>query len=106
VSKKLFAVFLLFAIAILNIIDAVWSTYAVKSKIAVELNPIANYLLKHDLLLSVKALLSILFIAFAVYIYFHDFKYINIGLTILAPILILYLFAVIYLTVGIIKFSR
>jgi hypothetical protein len=95
----------LFAIAVLNIIDAVFTDYAVKSKIAVELNPIANYLLKHDLLLPVKGLLSILFIAFAFYIYLHDFKYINIGLTILTPILILYLFAVVYFTVGIVKFS-
>jgi hypothetical protein len=96
----------LFAIAVLNIIDAVWTTYTVKSKIAVELNPIANYLLKHDLLLPVKALLSILFIAFAVYIYFHDFKYINIGLTILVPILMLYLFTIVYFTFGIVKFLR
>jgi hypothetical protein len=86
----------LFAIAVLNIIDAVWTTYAVKSKIAVELNPIANYLLKHNLLLPAKALLSILFVAFAFYIYLHDFKYANIGLSILAPILMLYLFTVAY----------
>jgi hypothetical protein len=94
----------LFAIAVLNIIDAVFTTYAVKSKIAVELNPVADYLLKQDLLFPVKGLLSILFITFAVYIYFHDFKYINIGLTILTPILMLYLFAVVYFTVGTVKF--
>ena len=86
----------LFAIAVLNFIDAVITDYAVKSKIAVELNPVANCLLKHNLFLPVKALLSILFIAFAVYIYFHDFKYTNIGLTILAPILALYLFTIAY----------
>jgi hypothetical protein len=101
---KSILVTVLFAIAVLNFIDAVFTDYTVKSKIAVELNPVADYLLKHDLLLPVKALLSILFIAFAVYIYFHDFKYINIGLTILVPILILYLFAVVYFTVGTVKF--
>jgi hypothetical protein len=92
-NEKLFVVFLLFAIAILNIIDAVWSNYAVKSGLAVELNSIANFLIVNDIFLLVKVILSILCVCFAIYIYTHDFAYLNHSLILLIPIFIFYLFA-------------
>jgi hypothetical protein len=93
-NKKLFVVFLLFAISILNIIDVVWTDYAVKSGIAVEANPIANYLLQNNLHFLVKSALSILCIAFAIYIYFKPFEYVKASIIILMPIFVFYLGAV------------
>jgi len=93
VNEKLFVVFLLFAIAILNIIDAVWSTYVVKTGMAVELNPIADFLLQNNFHYFVKLPLSILCICFAIYIYFRPFEYVKASLIILMPVFMVYLFA-------------
>ena len=89
-NKKLFVVFLLFAISILNIVDVAWTDYAVKSGIAVEANPITNYLLQNNLHYLVKLPLSILCTAFAIYIYFKPFEYVKASLILLAPVFITY----------------
>jgi len=64
-NMKLFVVFVMFLVALLNVYDGYLTEKVVKEGIAVEVNPIANCLLNNNILFAVKLLISIVVVTLA-----------------------------------------